>query len=186
MIWISKCHVTLVTMIVCVNSIKSVVIALVEPLAAKWAYLLSSHCLLLLCLVLLNCLYVLALQLHFFFATHRGNLAYEANYCAGLRILDISGIKETTPDIKEVGYFDVAPDCDSPGFSGSWSSYPYFESGTIIVSSIERGLFVLKYTGQQWTCYMLCNICSVLFNCLTCLLVPMMQHTQHVTTIPAA
>lgn len=76
----------------------------------------------------------------------RDNLAYEANYCAGLRILDVSNIQD--PDsVKEVGYFDVAPYCSSPGFQGSWSNYPYFESGTIIVSSIERGLFVLKYTG---------------------------------------
>ena len=76
---------------------------------------------------------------------YRGNLAYEANYCAGLRILDITDIE--TGDLKEVGYFDVAPDCNSPGFKGSWSNYPYFESGTIVVSSIERGLFVLKFTG---------------------------------------
>ena len=76
---------------------------------------------------------------------YRDNLAYEANYCAGLRILDVSNIKNT--DVKEVGYFDVDPTCSSPGFSGSWSSYPYFESKTIIVSSIERGLFVLRYTG---------------------------------------
>ena len=82
-----------------------------------------------------------------FFFKYRDNLAYQANYCAGLRVLDISNIREG--DLKEVGYFDVAPDCDSPGFHGSWSNYPYFKSGTIVVSSIERGLFVLKYTGEQ-------------------------------------
>lgn len=78
----------------------------------------------------------------------RGNLVYEANYRAGLRILDVSTIKEDPDSVKEVGYFDVAPGSDSPGFSiGSWSNYPYFESGSIIVSSIDRGLFVLKYNG---------------------------------------
>ena len=99
-----------------------------------------------------------------FFHAHRGNLAYESNYCAGLRILDISGIKANPPDIKEVGYFDVSPDCDTPGYvMGTWSNYPYFESGTIVVSSIERGLFVLKYTGPQWTCYcMLCDVFSII------------------------
>ena len=81
------------------------------------------------------------------FDLFRGNLAYEANYCAGLRILDITDIKGG--NLKEVGYFDVAPYCDAPGFQGSWSNYPYFESKTIIVSSIERGLFVLKYTGDE-------------------------------------
>lgn len=78
--------------------------------------------------------------------THRGNLAYETNYCAGLRVLDVTDIK--AGKLNEVGFFDVAPDCNSPGFHGSWSNYPYFESGTIIVSSIERGLFVLRYTGS--------------------------------------
>lgn len=61
----------------------------------------------------------------------------------------MSEMTKEEPDIKEVGYFDVAPYCDSPGFQGSWSSYPYFDSGTVVVQSIERGLFVLKYTGPQ-------------------------------------
>ena len=74
-------------------------------------------------------------------------MAYQSNYCAGLRILDVSNIEGA--DLNEVGYFDVAPDCSAPGFSGTWSNYPYFKSGNIIVSSIERGLFVLKYTGGQ-------------------------------------
>lgn len=86
-------------------------------------------------------------KLHPIYFLSRGNLAYETNYCAGLRVLNIDGIKEG--QLEEVGYFDVDPDCDSPGFRGSWSNYPYFESGTIVVSSIERGLFVLKYTGSQ-------------------------------------
>lgn len=81
-----------------------------------------------------------------FIVLTRDNLAYQANYCAGLRILDVSDIGERD-GLREVGYFDVAPDCNTPGFSGAWSNYPYFKSGTIIVSSIERGLFVLKYTG---------------------------------------
>jgi len=76
---------------------------------------------------------------------YRGNIAYESNYCAGLRVLDVTNMKEGK--IEELGYFDVAPDCNEPGFRGSWSSYPYFESETIIVSSIERGLFVLKFNA---------------------------------------
>lgn len=74
-------------------------------------------------------------------------MVYQANYCAGLRVLDTS--RMTSGELEEMGYFDVAPDCDAPGFSGSWSNYPYFKSGTIVVSSIERGLFVLKYTGPE-------------------------------------
>jgi len=70
-----------------------------------------------------------------------GNRAYLSNYCGGLRIYDTS-----KPELlKEVAYFDVAPDCSTTSFLGTWSNYPYFPSGNIVVSSIERGLFVLKY-----------------------------------------
>lgn len=50
--------------------------------------------------------------------------------------------------MREVAHFDVAPLCDTVEFFGSWSSYPYFASGNIIVSSIERGLFVLSLNGD--------------------------------------
>jgi choice-of-anchor B domain-containing protein len=70
-----------------------------------------------------------------------GKYVVESNYCAGLRILDISD--PLNPE--QVAYFDVAPDCDSPIFQGSWSAWPYAENGVIAVNSIERGLFVLYY-----------------------------------------
>lgn len=34
-------------------------------------------------------------------------------------------------------------------FLGTWSNYPYFKSGNILVNSIERGVFTLKYTGRK-------------------------------------
>lgn len=77
------------------------------------------------------------------------NHAYMANYESGLRILDISRIAEA--DLKEVGYFDVRPE-DNNGvveFNGAWSVYPFFDSGSIVVSSIERGLFVLKFNDPD-------------------------------------
>ena len=74
---------------------------------------------------------------------HEGKL-YEANYTAGLRVMDISYDGALSPDdIREVAYFDVYPQSDLPGFIGSWSSYPFFESGIIVVSSMDDGLFVL-------------------------------------------
>ena len=71
----------------------------------------------------------------------RDNLMYQSNYGSGLRIFDISD----PVNMVEVGFFDtvtVVP--DQPGFIGSWSNYPYFESGTIVITSINEGLFVLK------------------------------------------
>jgi len=76
----------------------------------------------------------------------KGNRAYLSNYCGGLRIYDITQAKNGGA-LSEVAFFDVAPDCDTTDFYGSWSSYPYFASGTIVVESIDRGLFVLKNTN---------------------------------------
>ena len=74
---------------------------------------------------------------------HAGKL-YEANYTAGLRVMDISYDGELSPDaIREVAYFDVYPQSDRPGFVGAWSSYPWFGSGIIAVSSIVDGLYIL-------------------------------------------
>lgn len=77
---------------------------------------------------------------------HNG-VSWQANYCAGLRVLDASALQ--TGETKELAYFDVSPECDTPIFMGSWSSYPYFASGTVAVQSIERGLFILKPTFQS-------------------------------------
>jgi len=72
---------------------------------------------------------------------HNGYL-YEANYCAGVRVLKI------WPDHKlsDAAYFDTNPECQRAVFQGVWSIYPYFASGTIVVSGIEKGLFVLKHS----------------------------------------
>jgi choice-of-anchor B domain-containing protein len=69
-----------------------------------------------------------------------GNLMYESNYASGLRIIDISD--RTEP--KEVGFFDTNLGADAPGFVGSWSNYPFFASGTIVVTSIGEGVFFLR------------------------------------------
>jgi len=74
----------------------------------------------------------------------KGNYVYEANYCAGLRILEFHDPIIGPAYLTEVASFDVSPNCNGVEFFGSWSNYPYFESGNIVVSSIERGLFVLK------------------------------------------
>merc|ERR1719221_1503756 len=49
------------------------------------------------------------------------------------------------PTLEEFASFDVEPNCNSATFNGAWSVYPFFSSGTIIVSSIPRGLFVLRH-----------------------------------------
>ena len=76
----------------------------------------------------------------------RGNLMYQSHYQAGLRIVDISDPTKT----REIGYFDTVPYGENTaGFGGSWSNYPYFESGTIIVTSGNEGLFLVKKRESQ-------------------------------------
>ena len=70
----------------------------------------------------------------------KGNRLYQANYTAGLRILDISN----PSNITEIGYFDTYPSNNGTSFNGAWSVYPYFNSGNIIISDINRGLFVIR------------------------------------------
>jgi len=70
---------------------------------------------------------------------HQGRI-YEANYTSGLRVFD------TTNPVSpvEVAWFDTHPENNDANFNGAWSTYPYFPSGTILVSDINRGLFVLR------------------------------------------
>lgn len=72
----------------------------------------------------------------------KDNLMYQTNYQAGLRILDISNREAPV----EVGYFDTVPygPNDSSPVLGAWSSYPYFKSGVIVVTSGREGVFFLK------------------------------------------
>ncbi len=75
----------------------------------------------------------------------KGNKAYLANYGSGLRILDISD--PLNP--REVAYLDTYPDDENePHMVGAWSNYPFFKSGTVIVTSVTEGLFLVKDRSQ--------------------------------------
>jgi choice-of-anchor B domain-containing protein len=68
-------------------------------------------------------------------------LVFETNYRAGLRILNTDNV--TSGQLTEVAYFDTIAGSDSAQFSGTWSNYPYFASGNVILSDIGNGLFVV-------------------------------------------
>jgi len=72
----------------------------------------------------------------------KDGLAYQSNYTSGLRVNDTYRVDQGR--LTERGFFDVYPADDHTGFAGTWGNYPYFESGTVVVSGIEEGLFVLK------------------------------------------
>ncbi len=70
----------------------------------------------------------------------RGNFIYHSNYAFGVRILDISN--PATP--VERGFFDTVAGHDNNTLDGSWSIYPWFESGILVATSWDEGLFVLR------------------------------------------
>ncbi len=72
-----------------------------------------------------------------------GDALLQSNYASGLRILNIS----TRDQPREVGFFDTFPTHDSPGFSGSWSNYPFYGNEVVAVTNRESGLFLLNVNG---------------------------------------
>lgn len=76
-----------------------------------------------------------------------GNRAYASNYTSGLRVFDTRRVGDGL--LPELGFFDLYPENDDASFDGgSWSNYPYYTSRSIAVSSMERGLFVLRPKGN--------------------------------------
>ena len=72
---------------------------------------------------------------------------FEANYRSGLRVFD-----NTTPTAPTVyGYFDTYEADDAADFNGMWSNYPFFPSGTVIGSDLEKGLFVFRLGAAKLT-----------------------------------
>jgi choice-of-anchor B domain-containing protein len=66
---------------------------------------------------------------------------FSASYRAGLRVYSTSSPGTQSAPV-ETGFFDTYPGDDMTYFNGLWNVYPYFQSGTVIGSDIERGLFV--------------------------------------------
>ena len=76
----------------------------------------------------------------------KGDRLYMSNNRAGLRVLDISDPENPT----ELGYFDTTPwSADEAGFDGTWSVYPYFESGSVLLSSRREGLFIVRPRARR-------------------------------------
>ncbi|WP_423223988.1 choice-of-anchor B family protein [Candidatus Amarolinea aalborgensis] len=75
-----------------------------------------------------------------------GTRVFEANWRAGLRILDISSLPGL--DFREMGYFDTVPDSDSIGHTGAFAPYVW-PDGAVTVSDTESGLFILRPAANQ-------------------------------------
>ncbi|MEZ6235422.1 MAG: choice-of-anchor B family protein [Phycisphaerales bacterium] len=70
----------------------------------------------------------------------KGDMIFAANYTSGLRVFDITN---PTAGV-EIGYFDTFSGGDPTSFNGAWSTYPYFPSGTILISDFQQGLVMVR------------------------------------------
>jgi choice-of-anchor B domain-containing protein len=71
-----------------------------------------------------------------------GNRYYVSHYKRGLVIFDVTNPRS----LQEIGSFDtyLSPQANSAGTDGAWGVYPFLTSGTLLVSDIENGMFVLR------------------------------------------
>jgi choice-of-anchor B domain-containing protein len=76
----------------------------------------------------------------------KNNTMYQSNYVSGLQVIDISDPENPV----KTGYFDTHPfGEDQPGFAGTWSNYPFFDSGIVVMTSSREGLFILETQERE-------------------------------------
>jgi choice-of-anchor B domain-containing protein len=76
----------------------------------------------------------------------KGNLAYVAWYADGLKVVDVSN--PLNPQV--VGFYDTYPQAQTTSpYVGAWGADPYFPSGKVIISDMQTGLYVVRYTGDK-------------------------------------
>jgi choice-of-anchor B domain-containing protein len=74
---------------------------------------------------------------------------YVSHYKRGLVIFDVTNPRS----LREAAWFDtyLLPNANTAGTEGAWGVYPFLPSGTLLVSDIENGLFLLKRNETQST-----------------------------------
>ncbi len=81
--------------------------------------------------------------------THiRNDFAISSYYHDGIQIVDV----HRPQNLIEVGNYDTYA-TGGNGFEGAWGAYPFFKSGTIVISNIESGLWVVSPTYKR-ACYL--------------------------------
>lgn len=74
----------------------------------------------------------------------KGSYAYISHYKDGLRIVNISDPR----NIFEEGYYDTYDSTLAGNFHGAWGAFPFFNSGKVLISDMESGLFVVHFAGS--------------------------------------
>lgn len=74
----------------------------------------------------------------------KGNYVYQSNYSSGLQVLDLSDV--ANGNLSMAGFFDTYTPNNNASYNGSWSNYPYFDSGIVAVTGQDEGLFIVRPT----------------------------------------
>ena len=72
----------------------------------------------------------------------KNGFLYVSHYRRGLVVFDVSD-PESLREIASLDTF-LAPAGNSAGTDGAWGVYPFLPSGTVVISDISNGLFVLR------------------------------------------
>ncbi|MBE51160.1 MAG: hypothetical protein CMP51_05670 [Flavobacteriales bacterium] len=74
----------------------------------------------------------------------KNNLVYISYYHDGLRVFDISNPNNPV----QVMYFDSYSPLSHNSYKGAWGVYPYLNSGNIIISDMQTGLYVIDWLNN--------------------------------------
>lgn len=85
------------------------------------------------------------------------NYLYVSYYYDGFRVYDISD--PINPE--QVLYYDTYPSSNDNNYRGNWGIYPFLPSGNILLSDMQKGLFVLEGMGDNCTSTAATNNCNV-------------------------
>ena len=72
----------------------------------------------------------------------RDGLAYQANYTAGLHVVDMRDPLHPG----HLGFFDTVPERNDVTFGGAWTAYPFPDSDLVAIVSRQEGLFLVEPT----------------------------------------
>ena len=74
----------------------------------------------------------------------KDDLLYIAYYHDGLRVFDISNPSNPI----QVNYYDTYLPNNHNSYKGAWGVYPYLNSGNILVSDMQTGLYVFELSNS--------------------------------------
>ena len=75
----------------------------------------------------------------------KGDFLYQANYSAGMRILQIDSSDPS--QLSEFGFFDTFMADNNVSFNGAWSVFPFFDfddQNVILISDRQGGMFMVE------------------------------------------